>query len=93
MKMMTLWNKLTDKENPFRTGWAWILSGVTVAVIGTSPLLMSIGFENLLGTSGGNPVGLGLLAMLAFGLSQLCLLIALIWMGYAIFCMFCSPTS
>ncbi len=93
MDYRSLWNKLTDKDNPFRAGWAWIVLGATVAIIGASPLLMYIGFENMTGLSGGNPIGLGLLAIVAFGLSQLFLLVALIWMGYGIFRMFCSPTS
>ncbi len=85
MNSPVLWNKLTDKESPFQTGWTWIVSGIIVAIIGGSPLLMYIGFENLTGSPDGNPIGLGLLAIAALGLSQLCLFVSLIWLGFSIF--------
>lgn len=93
MDFSALWKKLTDRESPFLAGWTWITLGFTVAVIGAFPLLLYMMFENVTGSTGGNPIGLGLLAMAAFGLSQLCLLLALIWMAYGIFRMFYSPTS
>ena len=88
-----LWKKLTDRETPFRAGWGWIISGLTMALIGASPLLLYIGFENLTGSSGENPIGLGLLAMAGVGLSQLCILSAIIGMGYGVFQILCFPTS
>ncbi len=87
------WEKLTSKENPFRTGWCWIVSGLSIALAGGSPLLLYIGLEKLTGYSGGNPIGLGLLAIAGFGLSQLCLFVALIWIAYGIFRTFSSPPS
>ena len=81
MEYSAIWNTLPDKANPFRAGWAWIVSGLTVVMIGASPLLLYIGLENVTGSSGGNPIGLGLLAMAAFGLSQLCIVLALISPG------------
>ncbi len=35
-----LWKKLTDRETPFRAEWGWIISGLTMALIGASPLLL-----------------------------------------------------
>lgn len=93
MDYSALGEKLRDTANPFRAGWAWIVARFIVALVGSAPLLLYIGFENLTGASGGNPIGSGLLAMAAFGLSQLCLLVAIIWMGYGIFRILCSPTS
>ena len=75
--------KLTARETPFRTGWGWIVTGFTVAFIGALPLLLSIRRGNLTGSSGGNPI-LGLLAMAGIGLSHVCGLVALGWMGYGI---------
>ena len=93
MDFPALWKKLKDKESPFRTGWAWIVTGLIVALAGAAPLICYLGIQNLTGSSGGNPIGLGLLTMLGFGLSQLCLLVALIWMAYGIFQVLNSFTS
>ena len=93
MDYSALWEKHTNKENPFRTGWNWILSAFATAIIGALPLLLYIALENLMGSSGGNPIGLGLLAMVAVGLGQLCVLVALGWIGYGIIQRLSSPTG
>jgi len=84
--------KLRDMANRFRTGWTWIMVGDRHVGWVSSPATVHW-FENLTESSGGNPIGLDLLAMAAFGLSQLCLLVAIFWMGYGIFRMLCSPIS
>ena len=33
------WAKLRNREAPFRTGWAWIVTGLSMAFIGALPLL------------------------------------------------------
>jgi drug/metabolite transporter (DMT)-like permease len=86
------WAKLRNREAPFRTGWAWIVTGLSITFIGALPLLLYIGWENLTKSSGGNPIGLGLLAMVGIGLGQLCVVMALIWIGYGIIRRLFSPS-
>ncbi len=84
MGYATHWAKLTDREAPFLAGWTWLVTGFTLTCIGILPLMLHMGWENVAGLSEGNPIGLGLLAMLGMGLGQLCVLIAIIWIGYGI---------
>ena len=93
MDYSAYWTKLTDRDTPFLAGWSWIVTGLTLAFIGALPLLLYMGWENLTGSSGGNPLGLGLLAVAGIGLSQLCVLVALIWISYGIVRKLCSPTT
>ena len=87
------WAKLTDRKAHFLTGWTWIVTALALAIIGTLPLLLYLGWEYMAGLAGGNPIGLGLLAIVGIGLGQLCVLVALIWIGYGILRKICSPIT
>ena len=84
MNLWAHWNTLKDRNHPFQAGWAWIVTGFIMALIGCTPLLLYIGVESLSGSSGGNSIGLGLLAMAGVGLGQFCLLVAILFISYGI---------